>query len=156
MNSGEDAEKFLSVDRWRESGLYSRREQKAFWINLYNALTVRLVAESYSVGSIRDIASPFDTKVVEVEGQPLSLNDIEHRILRPIWSDARIHYAVNCAAIGCPNLLPVAFTGPNTGQLLELAAHGYINHRRGARIEDGGLIVSKIYGWFTEDFGSSE
>ena len=135
---------------------YGRKEQKAFWINLYNALTVQLIAESYPVDSIRDIASAWDTKVAEVEGKSLSLNDIEHRILRPIWRDARIHYAVNCASIGCPNLLPVAFTGPNTSQLLELAAHGYINHRRGARIEDGGLIVSKIYGWFAEDFGGSE
>ncbi len=135
---------------------YGRKEQKAFWINLYNALTVQLIAESYPVDSIRDIASAWDTKVAEVEGESLSLNDIEHRILRPIWRDERIHYAVNCASIGSPNLLPVAFTGPNTSQLLELAAHGYINHRRGARIEDGGLIVSKIYGWFAEDFGDSE
>ena len=136
--------------------LYGRNEQMAFWINLYNALTVQRIANSYPVDSIRDIASPFDTKVTEVEGEPLSLNDIEHRILRPIWRDPLIHYAVNCAAIGCPNLLPVAFTGSRIGQLLELAAHGYINHRRGARIEDGSLIVSKIYGWFAEDFGGTE
>lgn len=135
---------------------YGRAEQKAFWINFYNALTVRLIAQSYPLDSIRDIASPWDTKVSMVEGEPVSLNDVEHRILRPIWRDARIHYAVNCASIGCPNLLPVAFTGQNTGQLLELAAHGYINNRRGARIEAGGLIVSKIYGWFADDFGGNE
>ena len=124
--------------------LYGRNEQMAFWINLYNALTVQRIANSYPVDSIRDIASPFDTKVTEVEGEPLSLNDIEHRILRPIWRDPLIHYAVNCAAIGCPNLLPVAFTGSRIGQLLELAAHGYINHRRGARIEDGSLIGHEL------------
>lgn len=135
---------------------YGRKEQRAFWINLYNALTVKLIAGAYPVESIRDLDSPWDTKSVEVEGVALSLNDIEHRILRPIWRDPRIHYAVNCASIGCPNLFPVAFTGRNTGQLLELAAHGYINHPRGARVKDGRLIVSKVYGWFQKDFGGSE
>jgi len=117
---------------------------------------VRLIVKEYPLGSIRDIEMPWDQKLAEVEGQPLSLNDIEHRILRPIWSDPRLHYAVNCAYVGCPNLLPVAFTGRNTSQLLELAAHGYINHPRGVRITDDGLIVSKIYGWFSEDFGGND
>lgn len=133
-----------------------RAEQRAYWINLYNALTVQLIGQSYPVESIRDIDDPWDTKLFEVEGEALSLNDIEHRILRPIWRDPRIHYAVNCASVGCPNLLPLAFTGGNAGQLLELAAHAYINHPRGARIEDGKLIVSKIYGWFAEDFGGDD
>jgi len=135
---------------------YGRNEQRAYWINFYNALTVRLIVKEYPLGSIRDIEMPWDQKLAEVEGQPLSLNDIEHRILRPIWSDPRLHYAVNCASVGCPNLLPVAFTGRNTSQLLELAAHGYINHPRGVRITDDGLIVSKIYGWFSEDFGGND
>lgn len=143
--------------------LLNRREQKAYWINLYNALTVRLVLEYFPVASIQDIdvssppfGGPWDRKLLGINGAPVSLNDIEHRILRPIWRDPRIHYAVNCASIGCPNLLPVAFTGDNANTLLELAAHAYVNHPRGARIEDGKLIVSKIYGWFADDFGGSE
>ena len=135
---------------------YGRPVQKAFWINLYNALTVRLIIDSYPVTSIQDLDSPWYKKVIEVEGVALTLNDIEHRILRPIWRDARVHYAVNCASIGCPNLIPVAFTGGNISQLLELAAYSYINHPRGVRIKDGDLIVSKIYAWFSEDFGGTQ
>ncbi len=91
---------------------YARAEQLAYWINLYDALTVKVVLDHYPVDSIRDIDispglfadGPWDRKLVEIEGEDVSLNDIEHRILRPIWRDPRIHYAVNCASIGCPDL----------------------------------------------------
>ena len=117
----------------------------------------------HPIDSIKDIdiatgpfGGPWDRKLLEVRGTPLSLNDIEHRILRPIWRDARIHYAVNCAAVGCPNLQPTAFTAANTEIILDHAAQNFVNHRRGARIEDGQLTVSKIYVWFVEDFGGGE
>ncbi len=153
------------IDRLRRTPIedFNRAEQMAYWINLYNALTVRLVLEYYPVKSIKEIdistkvfGGPWDRKLLDVRGVSLSLNDIEHRILRPIWRDPRIHYAVNCAAIGCPDLLPLAFTGANADTLLELGGQNFINHRRGARVEDGRLIVSKIYAWFIEDFGGSE
>ena len=119
---------------------YNRSEQRAYWINLYNALTVKLVLEHYPIGSIRDIDispglfadGPWKRKLVEVENEVLSLNDIEHRILRPIWRDPLIHYAVNCASVGCPNLLTMAFTAANTDDLLNAAALDYINSPRGA------------------------
>jgi Protein of unknown function, DUF547 len=87
------------------------------------------------VASIRDIAispglfsvGPWGRKLIEVEGEPLSLDDIEHRILRPIWRDPRLHYAVNCAALGCPNLRSSAFTAANADILLETAASDYVN-----------------------------
>jgi len=82
----------------------------------------------------------------------VSLDDIEHRILRPIWMDPRIHYAVNCASLGCPNLPRVAFTAKNAERLLHAGAKAYINHPRGVRIEDGTLTVSSIYAWFERDF----
>lgn len=143
---------------------YNAREQLAYWINLYNALTVKVVLDHYPVESIRDIdispglfsTGPWDKKLIAVEGEALTLNDIEHRILRPIWRDARIHYAVNCASLGCPNLPVAAFTGSNANALLEEAARNYVNHPRGARIEAGGLVVSSIYLWFQEDFGGSD
>ena len=140
----------------------ARDQQRAFWINLYNALTVRVVLDRWPVESIRDISispglfsvGPWGRKLVTVEGEPLSLDDIEHRILRPIWKDPRVHYAVNCAAIGCPDLRPIAFTAANTEALLEQAARAFVNHPRGARIEDGRrLVVSSIYVWFQGDFG---
>ena len=142
---------------------YSRREQLAYWINLYNAVTVRLVLEHYPVHSIRDIdispgllaPGPWDKNLIVVEGQRLTLNDIEHRILRPIWNDPRLHYVLNCAAQGCPNLLPQAFAADDADRLLDQAARSFIN-TRAVRIKRGKLIVSSIYDWFREDFGGSE
>jgi hypothetical protein len=143
---------------------YSRREQFAFWVDLYNELTVKLVLDHYPVSSIKDIgispglfsSGPWGKKGITIEGEPLSLDDIEHRILRPIWRDARIHYAVNCAALGCPNLQPSAFTAANAELLLEKAARDYVNDPRGVALAGGRLTVSSIYVWYAVDFGGSE
>jgi len=142
---------------------YNRAEQKAFWINLYNALTVDLVISRFPVQSIRDInispglfaQGPWGAKLATVEGEKLSLDDIEHRILRPVWRDNRVHYGVNCASLGCPNLHPEAYTGDKVDRLLEQGAREYINHSRGVSLANGKLRVSSIYVWFQEDFGSS-
>ncbi len=141
---------------------YRRDEQMAYWINLYNALTIQIVLDHYPVDSIRDIrlsglfrAGPWDAEMVEVEGIALTLNDIEHRILRPIWADPRVHYAVNCASIGCPNLQPQAYTADNVEELLDEGARDYVNHPRGVTFSNGTLTVSSIYDWFQEDFGGS-
>ena len=142
---------------------YNRAEQKAYWINLYNALTVDLVLSRFPVGSIRDInispglmvRGPWAAKLLTIEGERLSLDDIEHRILRPIWKDNRVHYAVNLASLGSPNLQPGAYTGDKTEALLEKAAREFVNHPRGVEIKNGRLKVSSIYVWFDEDFGGS-
>ena len=142
---------------------YSRGEQRAYWINLYNAKTVELILTRFPVKSIRDInispglfsSGPWGAKLMTVEGEKLALDDIEHRILRPIWKDNRIHYAVNCASLGCPNLQPAAFTAENTESLLERGAREYVNHRRGVSLQSGKLKVSSLYVWFQEDFGGS-
>ena len=145
-----------------EISAYNREVQRAYWINLYNALTVREVLRFYPVSSIRKISSgffsfgPWDKELIEIEGEELTLNDIEHRILRPIWRDARIHYALNCASIGCPNLQLRSFTADNTDAMLDRAAHAFINHPRGARMVDGKLQVSSLYVWFIADFGADD
>ena len=145
------------------SGL-GRREQMAYWINLYNALTVDVVLDAYPVRSIRDIDTspglfsdgPWGKKLVAVEGEPVSLDDIEHRVLRPIWRDPRVHYAVNCASIGCPNLLAEPFTSGRLDALLDKGAADYVNHPRGARVDGRSLVVSSIYVWFKADFGGDD
>ena len=142
----------------------NRSEQKAFWINLYNALTVNIILEHYPVKSIREIDispgifsdGPWDAKLLKIEEQQLSLNDIEHRILRPIWRDNRVHYAVNCASLGCPDLQPQAYTSKNLEQMLEKDAQNFVNHPRGVSFASNGLIVSSIYFWFQSDFGDSQ
>ena len=141
---------------------YARAEQMAYWINLYNALTVFVIVRRYPVDSIRDISSslftfgPWEMELVTVQGQRLTLDDIEHRILRAIWRDPRIHYAVNCASLGCPNLSPEAYRSDNLERLLERGASDYVNHPRGVSVQEEGLTVSSIYEWFKEDFGGTD
>jgi hypothetical protein len=141
---------------------YNRDEQRAYWINLYNALTVKVVLDHYPVKSIRQIKptlfsiGPWRRKRITVESVELSLDDIEHRILRPIWRDPRLHYALNCASIGCPNLLERAFTAANSEALLTQAAHAYVNNARGAEVRSNRLVVSSIYKWYREDFGNTD
>lgn len=143
---------------------YNRDEQQAFWINLYNAVTVLLIIEKYPVDSIKKINispgwfsfGPWDARLAQVEEQELTLNDIEHRILRPIWRDNRVHYAVNCASIGCPNLASQAYTAENTEFLLEQGAIEYVNHPRGVTLEQGELQISSIYKWYMDDFQGSK
>jgi hypothetical protein len=141
---------------------FPRAEQRAYWINLYNALTVEVVLQDYPVRSIRDIdgglfgSGPWKKQLVVVAGQPLTLNDIEHRILRPIWRDPRTHYAVNCASLGCPNLAAEVYTAANMERQLDKAARAYINHPRGVSLENGRLTLSSIYNWFDVDFGKSD
>jgi len=139
-----------------------RAEQKVYWINLYNALTVNSVLDHYPLKSIRDIksgwfsAGPWDLKLIRVEGIELTLNDIEHRILRPLWQDNRVHYALNCASLGCPNLQPEPFTAKNSEYLLEQAARDFINSPRGVHFDEDSLVLSSIYDWFQADFGADE
>ena len=140
----------------------TRDAAMAYWINLYNAATVDVILDNYPVASIRDIggglfsSGPWDDDVVTVNGRALSLNDIEHGILRPIWNDPRIHYAVNCASIGCPNLRTSAFTAASLAGDLDQAARDYITHPRGAQMTSNGLVVSSIFEWYQVDFGGND
>ena len=143
---------------------YNRGQQLAYWINLYNATTIKVVLAHYPVATIMDINispgffsfGPWDKKLLRIEGEAVSLNDIEHRILRPLWDDPRIHYALNCASLGCPNLAARAYTAGDMDARLDAAARAFINHARGARFEAGELVVSSIYDWFIADFGGDE
>ena len=143
-----------------------RPEQFAFWANLYNAKTIDIVLEHYPVKSIKDISlggsltalvtgGPWKAKVVKVAGKDLSLDDIEHGLLRKIFKDPRVHYAVNCASIGCPNLAKTAFTGASLQSQLESGARAYVNSARGIKVSDGKVTASSIYKWFQEDFGGN-
>ena len=145
---------------------YNRLEQFSFWINAYNALTISIVLDYPDKNSIRNMGrsilarslarGPWDDDVITIAGQPLSLNDIEHRILRPVWRDHRIHYAVNCASLGCPNLSPTAYTAQHIDAHLAAAEHAYINHPRGVAFAGRTLRVSSIFQWYRDDFAASD
>ncbi len=142
-------------------------EQFAFWVNLYNAKTIDVVLDKYPVKSIKDVSlggglkslvtgGPWQAKIMKVSGVDLSLDDIENTILRPNFKDPRVHYAVNCASVGCPNLIADAYTGAKLEAMLEAGAKAFINSPRGILIEGDKITASSIYDWFREDFGGSE
>lgn len=139
-------------------------EQRAFWINLYNALTIDVVLDRYPVKTIKDISlgggffasGPWKKALVTVEGKQLSLDNIEHDILRKVWRDPRVHYAVNCASMSCPNLMAKAFMAANLDQLLTQGARDYINHPRGVKVSGAKVTLSRIYSWYRSDFGASD
>jgi hypothetical protein len=160
---------FLTALAARRPSTMSRNERFAFWANLYNATTLKIVIDNYPVRSIRDIKSstslfdikgyigPWRTKIATIENQPVSLDDIEHEIMRPTFRDPRVHYSVNCASIGCPNLRARAWRAETLDKDLDVAARTFINHPRGAWVgADGRLRLSSIYKWFKEDFGGTD
>lgn len=141
----------------------SSDEQLAYWLNFYNALTVDVILNNYPLASIRDIKDnpldvkgPWNNKRVTVNGKALSLDDIEHAIIRPIYAEPRIHYGVNCASIGCPNLQKTAYVGATLDADLTKAAREFVNNPRGVNVERNRVTASKIFTWFREDFGDNE
>jgi hypothetical protein len=148
-----------------DKGTLTRGAQLAYWSNLYNAKTIDVVLDHYPVDSIRKIKDgvldlgPWENKSLTIAGRPTSLHDIEHGIVRPLWSDTpEIHYILNCAAAGCPNLSRQAYTADNIEAHMSRAATEYVNDpAHGVRINaKGHVYVSKIYLWYREDFGDSQ
>ena len=139
-----------------------RSEQKAYWINLYNALTVQLILDNYPLATITKLGSnplefgPWNEPATIINGIELSLNDIEHSIIRPLYDDYRIHFAVNCASIGCPNLATEPFNGTELDEQLDAAAADYVNHPRGIKFEDSTLHLSTLFEWYSDDFGDNQ
>ena len=152
----------------RRPSAMPRAEAYVFWGNLYNAVTLKVILDRYPVASIRDIKSDswFDFKAytgpwrqqrVTVEGRRLSLDDIEHVIMRPTFKDPRVHYMVNCASHGCPNLLNRVWRAATLEADLEAAARAFVNHPRGVTVlSNGTLRISSIYRWFIADFGGDD
>jgi hypothetical protein len=140
----------------------SRNEGHAFWINLYNAKTLEVIIEHYPVASIRDIklggggpfkTGPWSKKTLRINGIDLSLDDVEHEVVRALFRDPMSHYGLNCASYSCPNLAVRAYTGDTVEAALVQNARDYVNHPRGISVSDGEITASKIYSWYAEDFG---
>jgi len=136
--------------------------QFALWANLYNAVTVRLIVEENPSRSIMQIRpslfsiGAWAAERVTVEGRALSLDDIEHGIMRPQFDAPLVHYAVNCASIGCPDIRTRAWRADTLDEDLDAAARAYVNHPRGVTVTDRGLVISRIYKWYQEDFGGND
>ena len=135
----------------------SRNEQFAFYINAYNAWTIKLILTDYpGVKSIKDLGSffksPWKKKIARIDGKIITLDDIEHNILRPGFKDPRVHFAINCAAESCPPLRSGPYRGDELDQQLDEMTSAFINDPSRNRLEGNKLHVSKIFDWFEEDF----
>lgn len=135
----------------------ARDAELAYWINLYNAATLHLVLEDYPVDSIKDLggllSSPWDRKVVTVEGTELTLNDIENRVIRARFDDEpRIHFALNCASKSCPPLRAEAYTGARLDEQLEEQTRAFLSDPGHSRVEGDHYRLSKIFDWYKDDF----
>jgi hypothetical protein len=134
------------------------KEKMAFWINAYNALTLDLVADNYPLGSIRELDSgdPWSMRRFTVAGQSVTLNHIEHQILRPM-GDPRVHAAINCASLGCPPIPPTPISGDTIDAQLEAASERWLRSN-GIAInpQEGSVLISKVFDWYGEDFITAE
>ena len=101
------------------------------------------------------MTGPWDDGLFDLAGHSLTLNDIEHRILRPLWRDHRIHFAVNCASLGCPDLSPQAYTAATLEQQLAAAESKFLGHPRAVSFNDAGrLRLSSLFDWYLQDFAT--
>ena len=140
---------------------WSREEQLAYWINAYNAFTIKLVIDHYPVESIRDIGPSLEIPLLntvwhleffEIGGQPASLDEIEHKILRKEFEEPRIHFAINCASVSCPKLLDRAFRAENLEEQLEMVTSSFINNPSRNELGRERAEISSIFSWFKKDF----
>lgn len=142
---------------------WTREERMAYWINVYNAYTIKVIIDNYPTKSIKDIQggvgfinSIWDEKIINIEGNIYDLNNIEHNILRPKYKDPRIHFAVNCASYSCPPLLDRAFTPEKLEEQLHAQAIRFVNDPLRNKITPEKIQISKIFTWFSGDFKMNE
>ncbi|MEM0543766.1 DUF547 domain-containing protein [Flavobacterium sp. j3] len=133
---------------------WSKNAVLAYWINAYNAFTVKLILDNYPVKSIKDIKDPWGKKFFILGTKKYSLEEIEHEILRKM-DEPRIHFAINCASFSCPNLSNEAFIDTKLEKQLDVAAKAFVNDKTKNTIQQESVEISKIFDWFSGDFKSN-
>ncbi|MBZ0270608.1 DUF547 domain-containing protein [bacterium] len=136
-----------------EFAKFSASEQKAYWINAYNAYTIKSIVNAYPVPSIREIKGVWKERTWPAGGRQVTLDEIEHEILRPL-GDPRVHAALNCASLGCPALFPEAFKAATLDAQLDEAARAWArdDKRNNVDAAEKKANVSKIFDWYGKDF----
>ena len=140
-------------------------EAQAYWINLYNALVLDQTVDVYQTGSSRDVrrllrgglrSMSWGKNIATVAMQGISLNDIEHGILRPIWKDSRIHFAISTGALSGANMLKTAFNGENNEELLEQSKQKFFSHDKAVRVDGKRIVLNSVFNWYRDDFAPSK
>ena len=155
----EKLDQYLKLLEKTDSDNLSGNEQFAFYINAYNVWTIKLILSGYpGVKSIKDLGnifkSPWKKKICRIDGDVITLDDIEHKILRPRFKDPRVHFAINCAALSCPPLISEPYRGDTLDRQLDHSVRAFINNPQRNYLEDNTLYISKIFKWFPEDFNN--
>ncbi|MBF2709610.1 DUF547 domain-containing protein [Flavobacterium soyangense] len=130
---------------------WSKNAVLAYWINAYNAFTVKLILDNYPIKSIKKINGPWDKEFFALGGKKYSLGEIEHKILRKM-NEPRIHFAINCASFSCPNLANEAYTEAELEKQLSRAAKSFLNDASKNAISANKAELSQIFDWFSDDF----
>lgn len=135
----------------------SKKEKMAFWINAYNAFTVKLIVDNYPTSSIKNLkgGKPWDVKFIKIGSSTYSLNNIEHDILRKKFFDARLHFVLVCAAKSCPKLLNKAYTASNLYAEMDKQARLFINNPAKNKITASSGQISELFNWYKGDFTKS-
>jgi len=147
-----------SLAELKPDALPSRNEQLAFWINAYNAFTLKLVTDHYPVKSIRDIPHPglpstWDLPVALIGGRTYTLNEIEHVIIRPTFKEPRVHFALVCAAVSCPPLRAESYSADRLDAQLSDQARLFLAAKNRFDATERRAELSSIFNWFATDFG---
>jgi hypothetical protein len=141
-----------------EFDTFTKKEKLSFWINAYNAYTFQIILKNYPIKSIKEIKSgffssgPWGKEFIKLFGKKISLDFIEHKTIRKNFHEPRIHFAVNCASIGCPSLLTSAFTATKLEQQLQQAALNFVSNQTKNSLKGKTLYLSKIFKWYGDDF----
>lgn len=153
-------EKYLTyLEKTKPDASWSTNQQKAFWMNAYNAYTIKLILENYPLNSILDIkkngANAWKIPFAKVGGENYTLDYIEHEILRKKLFDVRIHVGVNCASISCPKLANIAFTEENINEELNKLMRIFVNDESRNQLDTNNIKLSEIFNWFKDDFSKT-
>lgn len=151
-----ELDKYLKIlEKNAPSVTASKNEQLAFWINAYNAFTLKLILKNYPVSSIELInnGKPWDLKWIKIANKTYSLNNIEHDIIRKDFKDPRVHFALNCSAKSCPPLLNQAYSAKILDAQLETQTKNFILNKKYNQINSSGVKLSMIFSWYASDFG---
>lgn len=133
----------------------TRAEQMAFWINAYNAYTIRLILDNYPLKSIKDIGEPWKKEFFSIGGTKMSLDDIEHGILRKKFDDPRIHFALVCASISCPALRPEAYTAARLSAQLDAQGRAFLNDAGKNKLSASSAQLSNYFNWYKDDWNKN-
>ena len=131
---------------------WTTNDKIAYWINVYNAFTIKLILDNYPTKSIKDISGPWKQKFIKINGEELSLGEVEHEILRKQFNEPRIHFAINCASASCPPVLNEPYLAGNLNALLEQQTKNFINNQKYNKIASNKIELSKIFDWYRKDF----